>query len=133
MSLLKQKIQDWCDDVSMHLFTIECFYRMTGMFVMGGDSHRQQQLPHFLSRDIKDGIDAVIDSIENIDDEEFDIQGHRRQYLIKAVQQLLESGRTIKMVQRLDQAQEPVIKSTLTLMITDFICAHLDHCIRLSR
>jgi hypothetical protein len=132
-TLFKQKIIDWCDDVSMHLYTIDCFYRISSLVNMSGDYHRQQQLPHFLSRDIKDGIEFVMQAIENMSDEDFDIQGRRRAHISCAVLALIKSSRAMKMVKRLDPRVENTIESTLTLMTVDTICTMLDHCIRLSK
>jgi hypothetical protein len=132
-SLLTQKVKDWTDDLALHLFTTECFYRVNALINMSGDSHRQQQLPHFLSRDIKDGIRLVLNSIAEISDEDFDIPGHRRAGIVSAVKNLVINGRTINMVRRLDGNAEVVITTTLVLMISDYIASMVDHSIGLSR
>lgn len=132
-SLLTQKVNDWISDLSLHLFTADCFYRLSAMIVMSGDSHRQQQLPHFLSRDIKDGIGQVLDKIADISDEEFDVPGYRRARVTAAVKDLIVNGRTVNMIRRLDPLAEVVATTMLVHKTAEHINAMIDHSIGLSR
>jgi hypothetical protein len=132
-SLLTQKVNDWTDDLSLRLFSTDCFYRIGALVDMAGDTHKQQQLHHFLSRDIKDGSQMILNSIADISDEDFDVPGYRRAGIVSAVKNLVTTGRTINMVRRLDSTVEVVITTALVMMISDYIVSMVDHSIGLSK